>query len=253
MLAEERVDERVVDADEAGGPAPPPRPSYGPVAALLLGLVVAVVGGAFYLDGQLRPSVGIEPAAVTALATEVTRPPAAASQPTATTVPTAASAAPTTVPPATATPAAADKTAAQATASALPSSPGDLFTPLEKEIIDAYLRYWDVRIGAYYEADPSRLTEVMAGAELAREQSQIEELRKLNRAARIDVEHNFRIRAATSDSASVYDEYINRSRLIDGSTKRDLPETEGELREKVSFELRRVGTSWKVVDGARHD
>jgi hypothetical protein len=248
------VGEKVPDATDLG-PSPDGRPRrpYWPIALLMLGVVLALLGAAFVLDERLRPRVGPETGTVaTPQSQAAALPTATPPPPTATTVPVAAApvASPTLAATATAAPTAPN---ALATASALPSRAADLFTPIEREVIDAYLRYWDVRIKAYYNADPALLSQVMSGAELAREESQIRELAAQQRAAILDVEHDFRIVKALPDEAVIYDEYVNRSRLVDGATKRPLPETSGEIVEKVSYEFRRINGTWKVVDGQRHD
>lgn len=132
-------------------------------------------------------------------------------------------------------------------------TPEAILSPLDEEVTAAYLRYWDVRMRAYYDADPSILPQMMAGAELARETEQVEALRAQGRAVSIDVEQNFRILRADEDEAVVYDEYVNRSRVVDGATKRQLGAGETQEVEKISYEFRRLGGVWKVVDGARHD
>lgn len=247
--------------DAPDAPEPPRRP-FVPVGLALAGLVIVVLAAAFVLDRQYRQPVGIEPAppiAVKALPTAVpaaagpsVAPVARAVQPTV--VPTA-------VPTSTTAPATAgavtaplpkvagEPTTASAAAPATPKPP----SPLEKEIIDGYLRYWNVRSQAYYDLDPTRLSEVMAGAELAREEEGIRKLRADGRAGGWDVDLNFRIDKATPEEAVVYDEYVNRSVYLDAVTKQELPTKEPPGVFKISFLMKKVDGVWKVVDGTRHD
>lgn len=261
MLADENA------AETLQPPEPARRRAYWPVALLLGGLVLAMLGAAFVLDQEFRPRVGVEPASVSEVAAQPAAvAPAIANVPAA--VPTIASA-PAAVPVATAAPAAAapltlapttvpttapptSPVAAAAVTSPLPKNPADLLSPLEKEIVDAYLRYWAVRGQAYYDLDTTRLGEVMAGAELAREEAGVQELKAQGRGADLDVEHNFRILKATPEEAVVYDEYLNHSVFIDAATKQVIPTKEPPAVLKVSFEFRKVQGVWKVVDGTHH-
>src|SRR5437588_649952 len=80
---------------------------------------------------------------------------------------TAGSPAPAVAPPAVPGPAAVTA-AAPAVASVVASPQASGFrvatSPLEQEIEQAYLHYWDVRTAAYLSLDTSQLGEVMAGA-----------------------------------------------------------------------------------------
>jgi hypothetical protein len=62
---------------------------------------------------------------------------------------------------------------------------------IEDEIGAAYLNYWVVYTDAVLNLDESRLEEVMTGPQLERTLEEISSLRRQNRAAKIDVEHNF--------------------------------------------------------------
>jgi hypothetical protein len=134
-----------------------------------------------------------------------------------------------------------------------PKNTADLLSPLQKEVADAYLRYWAVRTQAFYDLDPARLREVLAGAELARDEEDIRKLREQGRAADLDVELNFRILSATPAEATVYDEYLNRSVHLDAVTKQVLPTKDPPTVLKVSFEMKKIDGAWKVVDVRRHE
>lgn len=262
MLADENA------ADTLRTPEPASRRAYWPVALLLGGLVLAMLGGAFVLDQEFRPRVGVEPAsvAVTSAQPAAVAPTIASaapislqptSAPTGAATPTAApTRQPTTVPtaqPSAVSTAVAPVAAAAAAGGPPPKSAAELLTPLQKEVIDAYLRYWVVRIRAYYDLDTSHLGEVMAEAELAREEEGVRELRAEGRGADIDIEHNFRVVKANDNDAVVYDEYVNHSVFIDAVTKQVIPTKEPPGVLKISFQMRKIDGTWKVVDGARHD
>ena len=209
--------------------AAPERPRYWIVGLALLALVLAVLAGALLLDRRARPNVGIDPtAAITAVA-EVT--PSTGAAPTT----PAASAAPT------------------ATTAPAPSTVRVATSPLEREIEDAYFRYWEVLAQAYLNLDPSLLAEATSGAELTRQEQQIRELRSQGRAAKLIVDHHLTFVEVSSDRAVIYDEYVNRSIFVNPVTKQELPTKEPPETEKISFQMRKVNGIWKVVDGRRHD
>lgn len=126
-------------------------------------------------------------------------------------------------------------------------------SPLEREVEAAYLRYWDIRTQAFLNLDSSRLGEVMAGDELARAETYIQDLRSQGRAAKMDVEHRIALPKVTSDEAVVYDEYLNKSVFVDPVTKQELKTDAPVETVKVSFYLSRIDGQWKVTGGARHD
>jgi hypothetical protein len=114
-------------------------------------------------------------------------------------------------------------------------TPVALLPPLEEEIVAAYLHYWDVRMRAYHDLDTSELGTVMAGDELAREEDGIREMRSQGHAGLLDIDHNFRLLH------------------LDPVTKRGIPTNEPPATVKISFQMKRIGGVWKVVDGARHE
>lgn len=207
------------------------RRSWWPIGLALLGLVVVLLLGGVVLSRQFRPSVGVEPGP--------TPPPAAqATSPLAAAPPASVAVAPTAM---------ASVTSAPPTGVRIASS------PLEKEVEDAYLHYWDVLRQAYLNVDGSRLSEVMADAELRRQEEMIADLQSKGRAAKIEVDHRIAFANVSAERAVVYDEYLNRSVFLDAATKRELPTKEQPETEKISFEMRKIDVTWKVVDATRHD
>ena len=124
-------------------------------------------------------------------------------------------------------------------------------TPLEQAVEAAYLHYWDVRTQAYRTLDTSHLSEVMAGAELARAEKQIADLRSQHREGKLDVQHRIALVNVTPDKATVTDEYLNRSVFVDASTGKDIATSAPPETEKVSYQLQNIAGIWKVVDGAQ--
>src|SRR5581483_4542152 len=178
----------IADGRDAPEGAMLPRWAYWKVGFALLVCTILVLAAAFFVNSHFRASVGIEPVATQSSA------PQAAIAPTA-----IAQAAP----------------AAQPTASAgLPS---------EQEILDAYNRFWQVRTDAYLELDPSPLVSVTSGKGLAEETSQLLDYKAQGKALKLDVEHHPLIVNLSADHATVYDEYINRSVLVDPDTKMPEP------------------------------
>jgi hypothetical protein len=129
----------------------------------------------------------------------------------------------------------------------------DRLTPLQREIVEGYLRYWSVLAQAQYDLDTSPLKEVLAGAELARAEEDIRRLRTEGHAGDVHVDLNYRLRKAAPDEATVYDEYVNRSILLDAVTKQPIStKVPPPDLVKMSFEMRKIDGTWKVVDTARH-
>jgi len=236
------------DADAPETAAAPRRP-FLPVALGLAGLVVVVLVAAFVLDRQYRKPVGIEPAPPIAVQTKPTAVPVAArAAPTTAPVPTAVPTA-TTAPTAAAVPTLAPAAAAGA-AVAAPAQP--TVDPLQREIAEAYLRYWQVRKEAYLKMDPALLDQVMSGSKLDRERGYMQQLKANGQGARIEATHKFVVVKATPDEALVYDEYVNQSPLIDLATGKELPVGTPET-EKISVTMKKIDGTWKVVEGAFHD
>ena len=231
-----RTEETSERGNPPGNTEPDRRRPFWVAGLALLGLVVVLLVGAFLLERQSRSQVGIEP-------------------PPAVTGTTSAQAASGGVQP-TAQPAAAPP------ATVVVASPTAVVTvgglrvansPLEREIEAAYLHYWDVLAQAYLDADTTNLPEVMSGPELGRQEQQIQDLKAQGKAAKLVAEHRIAFAKVTPDDAIVYDEYLNRSVFVDPITKQEHQTSAPPETEKISFEMRKIGGTWKVVDGTRHD
>lgn len=188
------------------------------IGLALLGVVAATLVGAFVLDDLFKPKVDTVPVSTSVAASNTATPVAA---PTSTT-----------------------------------TDPSDLQvakSPLEREIEAAYLRYWEVRAEAFLNQDTSRLSEVMAEAELARTRQQIDDLKAQGRAARIVVEHRIAFLEVSESRARLYDEYLNKSYLVDPQRKQSVQTPGPGGVAKVSYELKKIDGAWRVIDGVRHD
>jgi hypothetical protein len=115
------------------------------------------------------------------------------------------------------------------------------------ELSEAYRRYWEVRSDAFYNLDADILLAVSYGSQLEREGEEISRLRAQGMAVVTSVAHRFQIVSAQSDRAIIYDEIESRSYLIDITTRRQIEEGEQiSEKERIAFELRKVGNTWKV-------
>lgn len=219
-------------SDPSTGTEDEQRRPFWVVGLALLGFVIVVLASAFLLDRQLRPRVGIEPAPATSAIAAPTL--TANRSPTAGATPAAQ---PTSViPVATAFSGVRTSDSVQA-----------------REIEEAYLRYWNILVQGYLTLDSTQFAEVMAGAELARQQQEVRDLRLRGRAAKLEVTHRAAMSEIASDRAVVYDEYLNRSVFVDPTTKQELPASEPPETERISFELRKIDSKWKVTDAARRN
>src|SRR3990172_10920228 len=122
---------------------------------------------------------------------------------------------------------------------------------LEDEIGAAYLEYWDVYSAALLELDASLAEEFAVGDELDRIKDEIEDLAVQGVALRVRVEHNFAVVEASDSAATVVDEMVNNSFLVDAETK-EPPEAEGSgERFQDTFAMEKVDGRWVVVKTTR--
>lgn len=124
---------------------------------------------------------------------------------------------------------------------------------VEEEVGEAYLRYWDVYSDAVFNLDENALGQVMTGPQLQRTLDEIDALRIRGRAAKIDVEHNFFVVEvdATAGTATVRDDYTNRSYEVDPETREMVGEPAAGVVIRDTFLLTREEGTWKVRDGVR--
>ena len=223
---------------------PGPRRAYWLIGLVLLVAVVLVLIVAFVLNRQLRPRVGTEAPFTTTVdgspsATPMDR--VAAATPTIPIV--MSSATPVTIATATllATP-----VAVVVAPGATPAAPATVAA-----IEQAYLHYWEVYGDAVTTLDPSHLGEVMAGTELAGRQKQIADLQAKHQAAKIDVTHSYVIVVMGPTKAAVEDRYLNKSVLVDATTKRPLENPGAGKVEDVIFQMELTADGWKVASSSQ--
>lgn len=189
----------------------------------LLGLLLVILTGAFALNRQFQPRVGIEPIP-TAAATP--RPTAQALL-----VATATISAPTVT----------------VVSSQLPTQ-----TPTQREVEAAYQKYLDVYAQAVADLDTSHLTDVLDGQALQWVTDEVNDLKAQGRPVKVIEDERLLLFGRTTDtSATLVDEYISRSVYVDPATKQPLSRSTPPTRVRQSYEFRKIGGVWKIVDGTR--
>jgi hypothetical protein len=186
-------------------------PSWA-VGLALFALVLVILVGAFLLNDRLKPKVGTE-----TVASPVTSNAAMA-------IPS-----PTTT-----------------AAGALPIA---TFNPsfTKATVIQAYLHYWDVYSSALVTLDPSHLADVMDGDELNRARSYLDQLKQGHQALKTDVSHQYEVTSLTSNSATLDDQLVNRSYLIDPKTNRPMGSPEAATPETIACRFQLENGVWKVT------
>lgn len=213
------------------------RRPYLVVGVVLLGVVAAVLIGAFLLDHQLHPRVGIESVPTLAVIAQGTPIPTVEHSVTALPVGTI----PTAVPAATAP-------------VGTPESPElrVATSPLEREIESIYYRYLQVYSDAVLNLDASRLAEVLDGRALQLVTEEVNELKANGTPVKIiEDDRVIAFGRVTDMSATLIDEYTSRSVYVDPNTHQPLPRTGAPTRIRQSYEFRKISGVWKVVDGTR--
>ena len=225
------------------------RPRYLLIGGVMLGLIVAIIAGAFLLNERFRPRVGIEPAPSVVVPTAtpsapapvVVVPPTVASPES--TAPTAtASQAPTIA----ATSASTSSTGAVGSAKPTPSE------ALEREVEQAYLKYWDVYSDTLLNLDASKMSEVAADNGLSRVQEEVADFQRRKAAVRVRVTHSLLVFDVTDTDAKIYDEILDQSFLVDPTTKLPSESSNQGTLVKDTFILKRIDGTWKVVEHLRN-
>lgn len=186
------------------------------VGLALFALVLIILGGAFFLNDRLKPKVGIEPV-VTGIVSV-----------TATAIPTPIS------------------SPAQTIGGVAPPATVDSSTE-KAAVIQAYLHYWDVYSNALLTLDTSHLSDAMAGDELVQARQVIDNLKAQHHAAKTEVDHHYAVVSLTQDTAVIQDKYLNRSYLVDATTKQPLQTPTSGQPETISCQLALQDGTWKVL------
>jgi len=186
-------------------------PSWA-VGLALFALVLVILVGAFLLNDRLKPKVGTE-----TVATAVTTP--------------RATAIPSVIP---------------SVGGAIPAATLDP-NGEKAAVVQAYLHYWDVYSNALVTLDASHLAEVMDGDELTRAQAYVNQLKEGHQALKIDVSHHYEVTSVTPIAATLDDELVNRSYLVDPTTMRPLGSPEAASPETIACRFQLENGVWKVT------
>jgi len=138
-----------------------------------------------------------------------------------------------------------------ATRTATPEASPTATPPIEQEVSEAYLRYWDTYAEALLNLDPGLAEAAASGEELQRIREEIQTLRSQGVALRVVVEHNSVVLEASENSGVVFDEIVNNSFYVDPETKEPpVGSGSGEiLRDTFYFE--KIDGRWVVVRSTR--
>jgi hypothetical protein len=119
--------------------------------------------------------------------------------------------------------------------------------------LQAYARYWQQRTLAFRDLDPSLLTDVAAGDELASLTSRIDDLSSKGQAVRTHVIHHLVALPTAPGEAVVADEYEDLSIYVDFETKAPIdpsnPDPQTGPIVKVRKLLQKFEGVWKVSWG----
>lgn len=127
------------------------------------------------------------------------------------------------------------------------NSPSPQPTEAHAQVEGAYLRFWDAWAKANVELDASPLDDVMEGEALSQSTALIEEAKSKNEPLRVQVEHDYRITITGDSTASVDDNFVDRSVRLDPETLQPVgPPANKTIRN--SYTLRKVEGRWKVAE-----
>jgi len=87
----------------------------------------------------------------------------------------------------------------------------------------------------------------MDSDELKRAQAQVTQLKEAEQALKIDVDHHYEVTSVTPDTATLTDELVNRSYLVDPATKRPLASPEPASPETIACRVQLENGVWKVT------
>ena len=124
---------------------------------------------------------------------------------------------------------------------------------LEEEVGAAYLHYWNVYTRAVRGLDESALATVLTGLMLERTREEITGLRERGQAVEIRVEHHFVVVEANAEAgtATVFDEYVNRSFLVDAASGERAGAEPDPTTLSDTYYLVLEDERWKVQNGVR--
>ncbi len=237
--------ERVLEGSPVEGQVDSqPRPRFWLIGLVMFGIIVVILVGAFLLNRQFRPRVGIEPVA-TPLASsqaQTTATPVVATQPTAQPSPS---------PTAASTPTIVPITQAPSGAAPVPKPTAD--PAVVKEVEQAYLKYWQVYGDALLNLDTTHISDVATGDEQKEMQAEVEKFRSRNAAVRVRVTHSYLIFDVTDTDAKVVDDILDRSFTVDPVTKQPEDASSDGSHVKDIYFLKKLDGVWKVTKTLRQE
>lgn len=123
----------------------------------------------------------------------------------------------------------------------------------EDQVLAAYETYLEAYREALLELDDSLVDAVATGEEHQRISQEIDTMRSQGVALRLVTTHNPVVIDLTATTAVVFDEIISNSFFVDAVTK-DPPVASGSgERLEQTFYLEKVGETWLVTRGMRHE
>lgn len=203
------------------------RSPYWAVGLTLLGVVVLILAAAFVLNQRLQPQVGIVPLAST---------------------PTRGSSTP--APHSAVTLATPRATVAPSPTAIATASPTPVLSP-RQQVVQAYHRYWQAYSRALYTLNTSHMDTVAVDAELRRVAVEVAGFRQRGYAVHVRVTHHALIVSIKGNTATIYDDVLNRSYAVDPVTKKPGRGSSQADREKNIYFLRKIQGVWKVTEVLR--
>ncbi|HEY1296344.1 MAG TPA: hypothetical protein VGJ60_24970, partial [Chloroflexota bacterium] len=118
---------------------------------------------------------------------------------------------------------------------------------LDADVRDAYNRYWQARVDAAYNLDPSLLPQVEANPWLAMEQAALNDMRTAGTARKVEANHSLRVRYATESEALILDDYSLQVETLDATTKEPVSDAASAVYRTVT-RMQKLDGAWKAVD-----
>ena len=121
----------------------------------------------------------------------------------------------------------------------------------ERELLQAYERYWELYARALLALDGSHLPEVMTGPRLERAREEIARLELSGHAVRLDVESAPIVGMLRGEEAVIIDRYRNQSYLVDAEEGRPVAARGVANVVHATVSLVREEGAWKVRESRR--
>jgi len=122
--------------------------------------------------------------------------------------------------------------------------PGSLKTQIDTD----YETFWRVHKMVFAALDSGALPDVEIEPELGQDRSLLDQWRQKGQGYQIDVEHNYRLARQDDTTMWVYDSYADSSFPFELASRKPVQQLPTEVVRK-SFQLKRVGDTWKIAFG----